>query len=79
VATIQVRDVPDDVAEVLRRRAEAAGRSLQSYMREQIIALAQRRDRAEVLAVIEQVLAEDSGPGLTSDLIHASLGDLRVE
>lgn len=79
MATIQVRDVPDDVAEVLRRRAEAAGRSLQSYMREQIIALAQRRDRAEVLAVIEQVLAEDSGPGLTSDLIHASLGDLRVE
>ena len=32
VATIQVRDVPDEVAEIYRRRAQASGKSLQSYI-----------------------------------------------
>lgn len=40
MATIQVRDIPDRVYEVLARRARAAGKSLQSYMLEQIERLA---------------------------------------
>ena len=79
MATIQVRDLPDDVAEVYRRRAEAAGRSLQSYMREQLIALARRRDKAEVLAIVRQTLAEDPGPGLSAETIAEALGELRGE
>jgi plasmid stability protein len=79
MSTIQVRDLPDDVAEVLRHRAEAAGRSLQSYMREQLIAMARRRDKAEVMAVLEQTLADDSGPGLDRDQIVSSLRELRGE
>lgn len=77
MATIQVRDVPDDVAEVYRRRAEAAGRSLQSYMRDQLIAMARRRDKAEVMAIVAQVLDSDPGPGLSGDTIASSLGELR--
>jgi plasmid stability protein len=77
MSTIQVRDLPDEVAEVFRRRAEAAGRSLQSYMREQLIALARRRDKAEVMAVMERTLAADEGPGLTADTIADALGELR--
>jgi len=79
MATIQVRDVPDEVAEVYRRRAEASGRSLQSYMREQLIQGAHRRDKAEVMAIVEQSLANDPGPGMTRDMIVESLRELRGE
>lgn len=79
MATIQVRDLPDDVAETFRRRAEASGRSLQSYMREQLIALAQRTDKSEVTALIERTLAAERGPGLSVDMIVADLRELRGE
>jgi plasmid stability protein len=77
MATIQVRDLPDDVAETYRRRAEAAGKSLQSYMREQLIAMARRRDKAEVMAIVEQTLAQDPAHGLSEDTIQAGLRELR--
>lgn len=54
--TTQVRDVPQDAYQALRRRAEAAGQSLQSYMRAQLIELASRRAKTEVLAGVEQRL-----------------------
>jgi plasmid stability protein len=79
MATIQVRDVPDDVAEVLRHRAEAAGRSLQSYMRDQLIAMARRRDKAEIMAVIEQKLADKPGPGVSTEEIASYVRELRGE
>lgn len=79
MAPIQVRDLPDDVAETFRRRAEASGRSLQSYLREQLIHIARRRDKAELLAAVEQALADDPGPGLSGDLIAESLQELRDE
>jgi hypothetical protein len=40
MATIQVREVPEESYEVLRRRARRSGQSIQAYMREQVIALA---------------------------------------
>lgn len=73
MATIQVRDIPDEVAETYRRRAQASGKSLQSYMREQLIAMAQRRDKAEVMAVVEQTLDRDPASGLSEDTIRAGL------
>lgn len=56
MATIQVRDVPDDVYETIRRRAQEAGQSLQAYMREQVVAMGSRPTRAEVLAEWEREL-----------------------
>ncbi|MGH3929372.1 MAG: FitA-like ribbon-helix-helix domain-containing protein [Pseudonocardiaceae bacterium] len=79
MATIQVRDVPDDVAETYRRRAQASGQSLQSYMREQLIAMARRRDKAEVMAAVEQALVQDPAPGLSEDTIQTGLQELRGE
>jgi hypothetical protein len=38
------------VVAVYRRRAAAAGLSLESYLREQLIAMARRRDKAEIMA-----------------------------
>ena len=79
MATIQVRDVPEDVAQTYRRRARASGKSLQSYMREKLIALARRRDKAEVMAVVEQMLNQDPGSGLREDTIRSGLRELRGE
>jgi len=79
MATIQVRDLPEDVADVLRRRAEASGQSLQAYMREQLIAMARRRDKAEVMAIMRQTLERDPGPGLSADTVVSALRELRDE
>jgi plasmid stability protein len=79
MATIQVRNVPENVAQTYRRRAQASGKSLQSYMREQLIEMARRRDKAEVMAVVEQALDEDPGSGLSEDTICSGLRELRSE
>lgn len=62
VATIQVREIPENLYEVLRRRARQSGQSLQAYMRDQVIALAERPTKAEVIADIEAVLASAKSP-----------------
>lgn len=51
--TIQVRDVPQDAYEVLRRRAASAGQSLQAYMRAQVIGLASQPDDDEIFGAAE--------------------------
>ncbi len=48
--TIQVRDVPEDVHEVLRVRAARAGLSLSEYLRREISGLARRPTAEEFLA-----------------------------
>ncbi|MDP9396908.1 MAG: hypothetical protein M3P96_03370 [Actinomycetota bacterium] len=48
--TIQVRDVPDDVHEVLRVRAAREGLSLSEYLRRQVSLLARRPTLDEFLA-----------------------------
>jgi plasmid stability protein len=60
MATIRVRDLPNDVVAVYRRRAAATGRSLESYLREKLIAMARRQDKAEVMVAF----AADPGPCL---------------
>jgi len=77
MATIQVRDIPDEVAETLRRRAAASGKSLQSYMREQLIAMAGRRDKAEMMAIVEQTLANSPTPGLSRETVEEVRRELR--
>ena len=74
MATIQIRDIPDDAYETLRRQARAAGQSLQAYMREQVVELARRRARkAEVLAEMRALVAADTGTGVTTEDILADL------
>lgn len=79
MATIQIRDLPDEDAEVFRRRAAAAGMSLQSYMRQQLIAMARRRTKAEVMAAVRETLERDPGPGADEATIVAALRELRGE
>lgn len=57
MATIQIREVPEDAYETLRRRARGRGQSIQAYMREQVVAMARRPSKEDALRSIEATLA----------------------
>ncbi len=59
--TIRVRDVPEAVYETLRRRARRDGQSIQAYMRERVVELAETPTSAETLELIERALARWGG------------------
>jgi len=63
--TIQVREIPEDAYNTIRERARAEGKSLQSYMRDQVIALARRPSKRESVEALEAALAQ-YGPARTS-------------
>lgn len=47
--SVQVKDVPDEVHAILRRRAAAAGKSLQEYLLDQLVEEAQTPTLDELL------------------------------
>lgn len=67
MATIQVRDVPDEVAEIIAEKAKAEHRSVSGYLRELMAADArrelQRRAIAGWDATLEQTQARLGLPG----------------
>ena len=73
MATIQIRDVPEETYETIRRRARAAGQSIQAYMREQVVELAQRRTKVEAWDAIVAAMESGTNPGSTLESI---VGDL---
>jgi antitoxin FitA len=77
MATIQIRDIPDDVHEYFQQEARASGQSLQAYMRERAIEWARQRARkAAVLAELEEIMRKDRGTGITTQQI---LDDLQAD
>ncbi len=50
--SITIRDVPDDTRDELAARAALSGRSLQEYLRAELVELARRPDVATVVARI---------------------------
>lgn len=73
MATIQVREIPENAYEVIRKRARASGRSIQSYMRDVVVDLASRPTTEEVLTAMETVRANSNTPGATRESILADL------
>jgi antitoxin FitA len=74
VATIQIRDVPDDVHEMLQQRARDAGQSLQAYMLDHVVEWTQAQNRkVEALRRLEELLAHDGGLGMTTEQILEDL------
>lgn len=74
MATIQIRDVPEDDYEVLRRRARGRGQSIQAYMRQQVMAMAGRPSKEDALASIEANLARRAAdPTASPESIVADL------
>ena len=73
MATIQVREIPEHVYEKVRRRARAQGMSIQAYMREQVIEMAESPTKGEVAAAIEVALARHGPAGAKADEIVADV------
>ena len=77
MATIQIRDVPDDVHAMLQRRAREAGQSLQTYMREWVTSTTRARMRwADAVDDYEAMLAANP-PAVTRQQILDDLDDDR--
>ena len=53
MATIQIRDISEDAYEVIRRRARAAGQSIQAYMKRHIERMASEPDDEELFSDLE--------------------------
>ena len=73
MATIQVRDIPEDAYEVIRKRARAEGCSIQSYMRDWVLDFARRPTPSEALTELGTILAQYGTPGATPESILADL------
>jgi plasmid stability protein len=66
---IQIRNVPDEVHEVYKRRAAAAGKSLQEYLLADLTEQAGRLTMAESMA---RISAHAAGSGVsTADIVQA--------
>lgn len=52
MAAITIRDVPDETRDELAARAASSGRSLQEYLRAELIELARRPDAEALMARI---------------------------
>jgi plasmid stability protein len=57
MATIQIRDIPEETYETLRRRARAEGQSIQAYMLDRVVELAASPSKRETVRRIDQLLA----------------------
>ncbi|HRW19486.1 MAG TPA: antitoxin [Dermatophilaceae bacterium] len=71
MATIYVRDVPEDVTAVLKRRAADEGKSFSAYLAGELARLAARPSNQEIVA---RLRASDRSHGPSTDDIVRELG-----
>ncbi len=65
---ITIRDVPDDTRDLLAERAAASGRSLQQYLRAELIRLAERPDNLAIVTRAQDRVRQ-AGGGLDGEQI----------
>lgn len=68
MATIQIRNVPEDVAATYKVRAAKAGQSLQEYMLAHLTAVASKPTVEELMERIQGSSAGDTFPDLPLDV-----------
>ena len=74
MATIQIRDVPDEAHRQLVRLAQEAGQSLQAYMRRVVLDVAaEPAARIDAIHRLEGFLMEYGGVGATAEEIVADV------
>ena len=66
MATIQVRNVPDEVHRIYQVRAAQAGQSLQEYLLGLLVETSQYRTPAEIVADVEARLEAEGADGFAS-------------
>lgn len=69
--SVQIKNVPEDVHRVLRRRAAEAGQSLQEYLLAQLTDMARHPTVEEVFARIEERDGADITLGFAVEAIRA--------
>lgn len=69
MATLYIRDVPEDVAATLKERAAAEGRSLSAYVAGELTRIASGPTNAEVVARLRR-RTRDDGPTV-EDVVEA--------
>lgn len=74
MTTLYVRDVPPDVAQTLKERAAAEGKSLSAYVVAELGRIASRPTNAEMVQRLRDL---DRGEGPTSGDIVQALGQSR--
>jgi plasmid stability protein len=79
MATIQIRNVPEDDYDALRTAAKAEGKSLQSYMREQATVMARRAKKRAAVEAVQEAWERTPGRGLTRDEIVTEVRAMRGE
>ena len=70
VTTLYIRDVSEEVAETLKKRAAAEGKSLSAYVGAELAKIAARPTNAEIVARLK---ARDRSSGPTSGEIVAAV------
>jgi plasmid stability protein len=66
MATIQIRNVPEDVHRTYRKRAAAAGMSLQEYLLGELTRAAVMRSPADLVAEVERRIDTEGPEGFAS-------------
>lgn len=66
--SVTIRDVPESARGELAARAARSGRSLQEYLRQELVELAARPDPAALLATIRE-RKRQTGTSLSADVI----------
>ncbi len=66
--SVTIRDVPQDTRNELAARAAQSGRSLQEYLRQELIKLAERPDPEALMATVRE-FRQGTGRGLSVEEI----------
>ncbi len=66
MATIQIRNIPEEVHRVYRIRAAEAGQSLQEYLRALLVEFASMSTPAEIVAEVELEMATEGTEGFAT-------------
>ncbi|HCX85011.1 MAG TPA: antitoxin [Micrococcales bacterium] len=69
MTTLYIRDVPEEVAEALKGRAAAEGKSLSAYVAAELAKIASRPTNAELVARLRD--RDRSGGPTVSDILAA--------
>lgn len=65
MATIQIRNVPDEVQRTYKARAAAAGVSLQEYLLAELVEGARLRSPAQIAAEVDAEIADEGADGFS--------------
>lgn len=77
MVSITIRDVPEETRNELAARAARSGRSLQEYLRGQLVELAGRPERAAVLRRIAERVEREGFDLSVAEILEARDSDRR--